>query len=427
MKIPINILLFLLALFLLRFPPLYYFGVQNTFFTTHVISVIIFIFLFLVSIYKAYKEKKQTLYFNTETVLILIFFITQSLSIIGAQNILVFLQRYSKIFIGLSLYLLIKAYINKYKNKAEFFDFIIKVLLFGSTIAIFLQLLLFVFPDIYFGVGQYFIYKNVLDITQAHFAFGKLFDDSYLEIIIPTLIFYISNKKEKNSNLFTNILYFTLVLIIGFISFISNFRYRFLAFLFSLFFSFSIFKSRVNTLKIAIGTFLILLTFQLGSSISTQIVGHDLIDRILLQSKIEDYGTVEWRLNMYQESSDMGRAHLFGVGLGNFYDNLQGNKFISPIAPERQKTSLGALTGGPHNIFFQVLAETGLAGLLSFISLIIFFIYKDFNLIKKKVMKEKPVLIASFWTLMIIAQFIPSINLTFYSLFFIFRAIIQED
>lgn len=424
-RYPQNIILFLLAIFLLRFPPIYFLGIKNTLLTTHFLSVVIFLFLFIKYFWQIILKKLPLSFkLNTENKLILLFFIVQSISIIGAVNIPIFIQRYSKIFIGFLLYMLVKSYVSGYKKKVEFYDFIIKILLFGSIIAIFLQLLLFVFPNIYFGLGQYFIYKNVLDITQAHFAFGKIFDDSYLEIIIPTLIFYINNKKGENPNLFTNIFYFTLLLIIGFISFISNFRYRFLTFLFSLFFSFLISKFRVNNLKIAIGTFLILLTFQLGSSISTQIVGHDLIDRILLQNKIEDYGTVEWRFNMYQKSLDMGRAHLFGVGLGNFYDNLQGNKFISSISPEREKTSLGALTGGPHNIFFQVLAEIGPVGLLSFASLIIFYIYKDFNSIKKKVIKEKLILITSFWTLIIIAQFIPSINLTFYSLFFIFRAII---
>jgi len=420
-----QIILFLIAIFLIRFPPIYYLGINNVFFTTHIISVIIFIFLFILTIWQVFINEKKVTNFNIENILILLFLLSQSFSIINAQNILVFLQRYLKILIGVTLFIFIRFHRNDFLKN---YKLIIKTLLLGFAIALIFQWFLILASNLYFYLGGFFIYKNVLAITKAHYeSLGKLFDDTYLELATPFLIYFFYKSKK---NFWRSLFFLIIIFILGALTFASNFRYRLISFIFSLIFTLYIFIKAKSKIIISIFSTVILflgifITFNLMSSLSNNYLGGSILDRFTIEEGSEGFNTIKSRLQIFLTSIDQAKSNFFGVGLGNFYDTINNsNKLIKYSVDSTKIVSLAALEGGPHNIFFQILAETGFAGLLSFISLIIFFIYKDLNSIKKKVIKEKLILIASFWTLIIIAQFIPTVNLTFYSLFFIFRALI---
>ena len=416
MKLPINIVLFLFAIFLLRFFPLYYLFIQNVFFTTHLISIIIFLSLFFILlINKTHKRKKRTIFLNMEIILLLFFFITQSISIIGAINIPIFIQRYLKVIIGLIVYLIVHLI-----NRRQILKPLLITLLIGGFFSIFNQLLLSFFPNLYFNLGKILIYSNVLDITKANYNAGKLFDDSYLEIIVPILIYHLLKEKKP----YSKFLIFCVIFIIGLLTILSNFRYRLLTFIFSSCSTFFLFKIREkNSLNKFFGLLIsIFLILTILNPFIQQFFKHTTIDRLIEKEEFEDSSSISWRLKMFNKSIELAQANFFGVGLGNMFDYLP-KKEVKDITVNTQ-IPLGALSAGPHNIFFQVLVDTGIIGLFSFILLLIYFIRKDIFIIKTNRNKEKLTFIAIFWTLIFIVQFFPAINLTFYILFFMLRGII---
>lgn len=410
-----QIILFLVAIFLIRLPPIYYLGIKNTFLTTHIISIIVFINLFILAIWKAIKNKVKIIEFNIESVLILLFFLTQSLSMISTQNVLIFIQRYSKLLLGLVVCLVFY-----FINKKQIFKPLLKILLLGGFISIAIQLLLLIFPNLYFDLGNIFIYGNVLDITKANYSVGKLFDDSYLELIIPILVYYLLKEKKP----YSKFLIFFVIFVCGFLTIVSNFRYRLLTFIFSFCLSFFLLKIKEkNAINKVFGLFIII--FFILTTLNPFIqrfFSRTSIDRLIEKEEFEDSSSISWRLKMFGKSIELAQTNLFGVGLGNMFDYLP-KKELKSITVNTQ-IPLGALSAGPHNIFFQFLSDTGFIGLFSFLLLLSYYVKKDFSIIKENRKKEKVTFIAMFWTLIFIVQFFPAINLTFYTLFFILRGMI---
>jgi len=319
--------------------------------------------------------------------------------------------------IGIIVYLIILYFIN---IKSDISKLLLKSLLYGGIVVIISQLLLLIFPNQYFQIGDLFIYNNVLNITKANFNIGKLFDDSYLEILTSLLVYYFFKRKDYLSKLVTGLLICT----IGFVSFVSNFRYRILAYVFSgmtmVFFLKFREKSILNKLFILL--ILILLIFSSLNPLLKQFSGYTVIDRFTEREEYEDNSSIAWRFNMFNTSIKLAQTNRFGVGIGNMFDFLSKRELKNILG---EKTiALSALNAGPHNIFFQFLAETGYPGLIVFILLILFYLKKDFSIIKKGPNTEKMVFISMFWSLIFIAQFFPAINLTFYTLFFVLRALI---
>ncbi len=412
---PLSIILFLLAIFLLRFPPIYYLGIQNTFLTTHAVSIVIFICLFILAIWKIIKNKLKKIDFNTENILILLFFLTQSLSIIGAQNTIVFFQRYSKVLLGLIAY-----FIFYFINKKQILKPLLKILLLGGFVSISIQLILLFFPNLYFNLGNIFIYSNVLDITKANYNVGKLFDDSYLELIISILIYYLLKEKKP----YSKFLIFCVIFILGLLTIVSNFRYRLLTFIFSFCLSFFLLKIKEkNAINKVFGLF-ILIFFILTTlnPFIQRFFSRTTIDRLIEKEEFKDSSSISWRLKMFNKSIELAQTNLFGVGLGNMFNYLPKKELKGTTV--NTQLSLGALSAGPHNIFFQFLGETGYIGLLMFVVLLLFLARKDFQIVKNNKNEQKKIFILCFWTLIFIVQFFPAINLTFYTLFFTLRGLI---
>lgn len=72
---------------------------------------------------------------------------------------------------------------------------------------------------------------------------------------------------------------------------------------------------------------------------------------------------------MWQSASNMFIDHpIFGVGYGNYYTNYI-SEYRSPFAREYQRH--------PHNTFLEKLSEAGLLGGISYLLLIIYFIFNS--------------------------------------------------
>lgn len=75
------------------------------------------------------------------------------------------------------------------------------------------------------------------------------------------------------------------------------------------------------------------------------------------------------RLLMWQSASNMFIEHpIFGVGYGNYYTNYI-SEYRSPLAREYQRH--------PHNTFLEKLSEAGILGGISYLLLILYFIFNS--------------------------------------------------
>lgn len=86
------------------------------------------------------------------------------------------------------------------------------------------------------------------------------------------------------------------------------------------------------------------------------------------------------RLLMWQSASNMFIDHpIFGVGYGNYYTNYI-SEYRSPLAREYQRH--------PHNTFLEKLSEAGILGGISYLLLILYFI---FNSVKTFIKNKNPI------------------------------------
>lgn len=279
-------------------------------------------------------------------------------------------------------------------------------------------------PNLFFDFGSLFLYKNVLDITEANYYSGKIFDDTYLEIITTICVYYLL-KKARNNKKVNNLIILVILILTSFIAYGSNFRYRLLTFLLSLNLSTIFLKKRKNIINIIKDVIVIFIFTQffliLFDRFLVNLNTHTLFDRLISKEEYEKTGTIAWRFKMFDKSIELSKYSVFGIGLGNMFDYLNKSPFLTKKFLDLK--SRAALESGPHNIFFQLLAETGIVGLMTFLLMLIFFAKKDFLILRSEDTVKKT-LILSFWTLIFMVQFFPAINLTFFVLFFILRALI---
>ena len=413
--------LLLLAIFLLRFPPLYFTPIKIMFLTTHFVSVLIFIILFALLVYRGFQGGSELVPLNKENGLIFIFFLFLSLSVVNVIDTGSFLKIYLKIVIGLLVYLLLL----RFKNDEKFSVKVIKVFLFGGVISLCGQLILLIFPDLWVKIAGMLVHKNLWQITNANLNRGRLFDDTFLEIMTPIVIYlFLKTKKHNALKLFM----FLLLSLTGLVVFFSNFRYRFLVFVASIFTTSFCFinlndkkmvRKIVRIIKIV---FLLFLFFFSLNFFAVKFSNHTIVDRFIEKIEYDRFSSVAWRLKMFRRSVEIANQKLMGVGLGNMF-NYVSKKSLSRWG-NPTLVAIAALKSGPHNVFFQYLAAGGWGLFLVFILLLAFYLVGDIQSLLRSRDSNKKIFILVFWSLIFVVQMFPAINLTFYLLFFGLRALI---
>ena len=410
-----NKLALLLAVFLLRLPPIYYFGIPITILSSHILSILVFFFLFSYILKDNLTQKKSFLIVNTEIVLLIAFLLTQSLSILPAENINIFLQRYSKVVIGFLIFIVYR--VSKQNNQFNS-EKLAKMLAWGSLFNILVQMTVYFFPIVYKALAGKLILNNLFAITMANLEAGKILDDSYLEISLPFILYFYFNRTQTKKRLFWLL---SSCSIVG-IAFLSNFRYRFLTAFFGVLIPIMLMKKIKHSFVFTgLLVFFILFTIYGGRQLSYRLSTYSVIERFSLENKSLDYNTISWRFDMFKAAIEMATKSFFGSGLGNFYEALdKTGLFINT----KQPISYAALLSGPHNIFFQFLGETGFLGLFTFLILLIQYAKTDLQVLLTNKFTLRVAYIIGFWLLILSVQFFPAINLTFYFLFFLLRAVI---
>ena len=226
---------------------------------------------------------------------------------------------------------------------------------------------------IFDGLIQYFTGENILgwknsDRTSSFFGDEEILG-SYLSRLWPIffgLSFFSLNKKNKLFYIIILIFILSEVLI-----FLSGDRTAFfyinLSAIFIILFSKNLFKVRLYTSLLAI--LLILIISLINPTAKERVFDQTLQEMNLLNSKNKKDDQIyiftkqhnTYYLTAYKMFLD---NKLFGVGVKNYRNNCNNEKYASGKFP---------CSTHPHNTYIQILAETGIVGLLFLIFILLYF------------------------------------------------------
>lgn len=345
----------------------------------------------------------------------LFFFLSQSISVLAAQDLPLFIDRYSDLiivflFFFLSLHILDGA---EFPKRA-----LTGVLIFGTAIITLIKISLLLQPSIMVQILASFLHPGYIEIIEYNLSRGRIYLESYEEIVIPILFFLVT---QKNNQRFPLILF---VIVIQFFTFASNFRTKILmsivAYAGSLFLSFR---------KIWINSVILLLIF--GTAYSSLIflkytMGATIVDRLLLTSQYEDISSINVRFEQAKQALEVASSSpFFGIGLGQYILYTDNSPSLGLFIKGDQGHNLLREAQIPHNIFFHTVSETGFIGLFAIIALFVYFLWHDLKVLRSK-HELTSYLIVSFWTLVIYSLFNPTYNFSYMILFWTLRAFIAN-
>lgn len=338
--------------------------------------------------------------------IIVFYFFTSSLSIITTIDVFLFLKDYHNLIINLILFLT-SFYIGievKYRTKIN------KFIIFTGFIVIFFDFIFYIFAPEFISLGSHFFPREIITLYSYNLERGRY--NLYLnsELFLP---FFINSFILKNKNKIKRLLVALGAFLIIFFTFVSNFRHRFLFLLIVIFFySFFILIKNPNINRYLLKIFSIIIIF--GVLISFLFVKssfkRDIINRILLESEVEDIHSIKSRVDNFYKSVDLFLSSpIFGVGLGN-YQVYNENKEFSTIN-KLSKDFYSDSRKETHSIISKTIGEMGIMGLIGLLTMIIFFFIRDFVFIKKGVSLNTFAYITVFWAFFILSLITPSITL----------------
>lgn len=433
------IYIFLFSIFLIKAPPFYYSSLQNRIFSSHSLAKIIIIIISAFLLITKNKQIKNLIKNNQILFLILyLYFLSQSLSVIMTKNIIEFWRSYHNIIIFLLIFcitFLINNINKKFVRKTENF------IIISGIILISIEAVIFLLHDYLMPYLNLFIQKEVMDAYLTNINRGRNSLDLNIEIFLPFfLLGIVLHKKNKNFKIKKAVLFiFSFILI--YLSFLSNYRSRVVALIFIIVFFSYLFLIKLRTINtitirtkwkkmflffsfsIIIGVFLALLT-------SNRIFSFNVVNRFLMEDQYEDLGTVNFRIDSFYNSINLFKSSpIFGTGLGNYFNDkiLEGKRGFYLINQRYKIDYKDYVANSPHNIFLQVLSETGLIGIVFFSILLIYFIMRDVLFIKNKKLHFISACIISSWSIIIYVLFGPANTIFVMGWFWFLRGIIESN
>ncbi|MEK7597042.1 MAG: O-antigen ligase family protein [Patescibacteria group bacterium] len=399
----IDLISFLLVMFLIKIPPFYISPFATKFLTSHVLAKLILGALF---IYFILDTKIRTKLNKKVLIFPLLFFLSQSLSLIAARDIYFFLKDYQNIIFSLLILILGFIYGQNKKNKEIIYNFIFTI----GILIITLDFVYFLFASQFLSFISIFVQKEALPVYIVNLERGRY--NLYLntELFLPFFIgAFLFTKQNKNKILFS-----IAIFLIIFLSFVSNFRHRLLFLMFALIsYGFLIVKNKNLNVKKILLTFSGIFVIGAISSllIARVFFQHDIVNRLFLQDEIEDVKSVNSRVDNLNKSIELFKSSpLAGIGLGNYQIYMKDNgKFyiFDPVAKELNSQSIS----DPHSIVSKTLSETGMTGLISLTIMVLFYLRRDIIYLRENDSQEISAYIISFWGLFILSLITPSITL----------------
>lgn len=401
---------FLLSILLIRLPPFYFFPIiKSSFLTSHsfarILSIVLFAAVFLRKDYVKFTRPQVNLF-----CLYLGYLLVHSMSVYGAVNFDAFLLRYKDVvFPGLFL-LASFAYL---RSKRDF----TAAMVMSLAINFLYQAIIYLLPGLYSLMGKLFLYEGHLEFVSFNLARGRIFIETYDEAILPFLLI-VGTGKTKIEKIGKRILPFLVVVP----TLLSNFRSRLLMLIVS---SLLIFVTWFRTWKTAIISLLVVcVLFFAADALSLRLWGFSLLDRVLLRSNYDDIQSLSSRWEGIRRSFELGVSRpVYGIGLGNYFDQLPTSTRSAVFSLANYYGTVWTSSLNPHNIFAQIVVETGILGLLYYLAMLIIFLKSDIKILNSGLRNRfQAAAVIGFWTLFSYSLFNPSTTLTYNTYFWILRS-----
>ncbi len=277
-------------------------------------------------------------------------------------------------------------------------DGVLRAILITSLLKLIMEIGLYFKIKIF--LFNIFVSKFVTSIKE-NLLRGRTIISFFEESFVPIWIWFILKKKAVWG--------VVVIVVMGAIVFLSNWRGRLIVYILSLMLSWLMFyKNRISWKQWLIYFLSLTILFAIVDVIALHWRGFSVMDRFMMRDVNQDKKTVDWRILAFRDAKVMGEHSVLGVGLGQFYlfTSLK-KKFPSRIED--------ASLYGPHNIFFQFLAETGWIGLVWLIVGLLIFVKNDLECSKVRRCKFLSLV---FWLVVLVVQFYPAEGWEFFSLFF---------
>jgi len=397
-------------------PPFYVIPfIKSALLTSHSLSRVIVVVLFVAMLrrrdYQKFSKTQISLFY-----LFLGYFFFHSLSVINAVNYDAFLLRYKDVvFPGLFLL----ASFSFLKSKLDF----IKVMIWSLLVNFAYQAVAYTWPSLYSLMGNSLLYEGHREFVSLNLARGRIFIETYDEIVLPFL--FVSGFYTLVKNKLFRVIFPVLII---FPTLLSNFRSRLLMLVVGVGLALiTWFKSWKVVIGIGLGGIVMMFS---SDAISLRLWGFSILDRVLLKSNYDDIQSLTSRWEGISQSFELGLRHpVAGIGLGNYFDFLPTYVRDSVFSISNYYGGVWISSLNPHNIFAQIVAETGLLGLIYYLGMLGIFLRSDWMIYRERKIKEdfKIACIIAFWTLFSYSLFNPTTTLTYNTLFWILRGVIIHE
>lgn len=426
----LSVYLFLGSLFLIKIPPFYYLPIANKLFSSHTFAKLIIGFIFL----KLFMKKTFLIKNKKTFLLIILFFISQSLSIINTLDIILFWKNYHNIISSLLIFLLSFLLIKPTRRTIEVLELFFTL---SGIMIVFLELIFLITPTQTLNIFSHFIQQEVLNAYIVNFNRKRISLDLNIELFLPI---FLSNELFYKNKIRTRSTFFFLIsLMIFLLSIISNFRTRVTGSFFSILMMLTIFyfkrikedykfEFRNYILNLIVIVLIFFITGNFALKLSKNMFRFNVIDRFLLEDRTNDRGGINYRIAAIEKSYEVFKAFpVTGIGLGNFiyFNSTPTGVKYSLVASKSEKNYYELVLYSPHNIFAQILSETGIMGIILFLILIVHFMVNDYRLLRHSERKYIYGYIIASWEIFIFMLFNPASTIFVNGWFWFLRGIIE--
>lgn len=389
--------------------------------TTWGIMKLLSLFLLSASLWKLAKKGQLEIIKNSLFIPIILYFIAMTASLLVAQNLEAGVNDLTTIAFGLLFFYLAFSFFSSKKQIYWFFA----TVLFSAVLVSLIGFFAFLAPGFYKSVARNFVHEDSFRLYLFNRERGRIFPLWDIELMIPFFLFLIFQKDKilKALGMVGGGLLSLMV-------FLTNFRYRFVAFVFGII-AYPFLNKRF--LKFLPFFLLLIVVFVAYLFWSERVLGVSIVSRFFLEDPQADLLPLQARLEMAWQSLEMFiSSPLLGVGLGNYFDNFSLRVgYAGPplyyfgLPHEAFLVLVFENYKGPHNLFLSTIAETGIFGLIALLCLLKSLLNQDILLFKRiKSSQNKQIasaLIVSSWATILAAQFI-NINTSLGALIFFWTA-----
>ena len=414
--------IFLISIFLIKLPVFYITPHQYKILTTHTLAKFLLLLLFLSILIKQIFKKNRLFNFNNIHILIpFLFFITQALSGLMVIDFFYYLKDLHNLFFAFLIFFISFFILRFNKNGLKIVTNFIVV---TGLIVLLFDIVYFIFSQSFLNFIKLILEKESFPVYQVNLDRGRFNLYLYTELFFP--FFFIYYLKGDTSQ---KVMLFFIISLLIFTTYISNFRHRLLFLFLELVFIFFLFRKSFYFKSSKFIFFIFIIIFFTAPFFTRPYQKQNLIDRLIMTYE-GDVRSAYFRLESLKLSTELFfSSPLLGVGLGNYkiYVNDRSRFFIF----DRIRNELNSQTlNDPHSIFSKTLGETGILGILAFLTMVFFFFKNDLIFFNKYVVNNNQdflilAYIISFWAYFIVILITPSITLFRGGWFWFLRGVIE--